>query len=301
MNIKTVEISGVTPVVIGNRGDMLYITDRYWWIRNKGDSSIYASLSDDVTAGADGTAEIPAGEVGMIEIDRLHSCIYLNGSGGAEIRTASEPVCPFKSGAKGGESGGNALLETITEFPENPTDNKPYLFLDSDIGDILAVHYNGVWNFASLNQYPFKYKINAAELFSIGRLIDTSENMLSLIDRTTEFSDDIFTKSIKLCSLQQDNISITYELLIDFKSATSAKLYYGISSEQADKCTVYLNDAVIEENIGGTSSMTENKREVTFVPTTGLNKLKFVYKKDSSQSMGEDSVFIYAVDFTAGG
>ena len=47
--------------------------------------------------------------------------------------------------------------------------------------------------------------------------------------------------------------------------------------------------------------MTENKRETTFVPTTGVNKLKFVYKKDGSVSNGEDSVFIYAVNFTAGG
>ena len=197
--------------------------------------------------------------------------------------------------------GGDDTMDVINSFPDNPIDNKPYLYPNSDIGDILAVHYNGVWNFASLNQYPFRYKLNATELFAFGQLIDTSENMLSLIDRTTEFSDDIFTKSIKLCGLQQDSISITYELLIDFKSATSAKLYYGISSETSDKCTVYLNNAVIERNIGGTSSMTENKREVTFVPTTGVNKLKFVYKKDSSQSLGEDSVFIYAVDFTAGG
>ena len=197
--------------------------------------------------------------------------------------------------------GGDDTMDVINSFPDNPIDNKPYLYPNSDIGDILAVHYNGVWNFASLNQYPFRYKLNATELFAFGQLIDTSENMLSLIDRTTEFSDDIFTKSIKLCGLQQDSISITYELLIDFKSATSAKLYYGISSETSDKCTVYLNNAVIERDIGGTSSMTENKREVTFVPTTGVNKLKFVYKKDSSQSLGEDSVFIYAVDFTAGG
>ena len=197
--------------------------------------------------------------------------------------------------------GGDDTMDVINSFPDNPIDNKPYLYPNSDIGDILAVHYNGVWNFASLNQYPFRYKLNATELFAFGQLIDTSENALSLIDRTTEFSDNTFTRAIKLYGLQQDNISITYEISIDFKSATTAKLYYGISSEQADRCTVYLNDAVIESDIGGTSSMTENKREVTFVPTTGVNKLKFVYKKDTSQSHGEDSVFIYAVDFTAGG
>ena len=197
--------------------------------------------------------------------------------------------------------GGNDIMDVINSFPDNPIDNKPYLFLDSDIGDILAVHYNGVWNFASLNQYPFRYKLNAAELFSIGQLIDTPENTLSLIDRTTEFSDNIFTRAIKLYGLQQDSISITYEISIDFKSATTAKLYYGISAESSDKCTVYLNDRVIESDIGGTSSMTENKRGTTFVPTTGVNKLKFVYKKDGSVSNGEDSVFIYAVDFTAGG
>lgn len=197
--------------------------------------------------------------------------------------------------------GGDDTMDVINSFPDNPIDNKPYLFLDSDIGDILAVHYNGVWNFASLNQYPFRYKLNAAELFSIGQLINTPENTLSLIDRTTEFSDNIFTRAIKLYGLQQDSISITYEISIDFKSATTAKLYYGISAESSDKCTVYLNDRVIESDIGGTSSMTENKREVTFVPTTGVNKLKFVYKKDGSVSKGEDSVFIYAVNFTAGG
>lgn len=197
--------------------------------------------------------------------------------------------------------GGDDTMDVINSFPDNPIDNKPYLFLDSDMGDILAVHYNGVWNFASLNQYPFRYKLNAAELFSIGQGINTPENTLSLIDRTTEFSDNIFTRAIKLYGLQQDSISITYEISIDFKSATTAKLYYGISAESSDKCTVYLNDRVIESDIGGTSSMTENKREATFVPTTGVNKLKFVYKKDGSVSKGEDSVFIYAVNFTAGG
>ena len=197
--------------------------------------------------------------------------------------------------------GGDDTMDVINSFPDNPIDNKPYLFLDSDIGDILAVPYNGVWNFASLNQYPFRYKLNAAELFSIGQGVNTPENTLSLIDRTTEFSDNIFTRAIKLYGLQQDSISITYEISIDFKSATTAKLYYGISAESSDKCTVYLNDRVIESDIGGTSSMTENKREATFVPTTGVNKLKFVYKKDGSVSNGEDSVFIYAVNFTAGG
>ncbi len=197
--------------------------------------------------------------------------------------------------------GGDDTMDVINSFPDNPIDNKPYLFLDSDIGDILAVHYNGVWNFASLNQYPFRYKLNAAELFSIGQGINTPENTLSLIDRTTEFSDNIFTRAIKLYGLQQDSISITYEISIDFKSATTAKLYYGISAESSDKCTVYLNDRIIESDISGTSSMTENKREATFVPTTGVNKLKFVYKKDESISKGEDSVFIYAVNFTAGG
>ena len=47
--------------------------------------------------------------------------------------------------------------------------------------------------------------------------------------------------------------------------------------------------------------MTENKRETTFVPTTGVNNLTFVYRKDGSVSKGEDSVFIYAINFTAGG
>ena len=192
-------------------------------------------------------------------------------------------------------------MDVINSFPDNPIDNKLYLYPNSDIGDVLVVHYNGVWNFTSLNQYPFRHILNAADLFAVGRLIDTPENALSLIDRTTEFSDNTFTKSIKLYGLQQDNINFIYELLIDFKGASTAKLYYSISAETADKCTVYLNDEAIESGIGGMSSIEENKREVIFAPTAGVNKLKFVYKKDGSESRGEDSVFIYAVNFTAGG
>lgn len=294
MQIKTATtVAGINAVDFGNT------SYRFYWIKNVGATTVHVSTKSDITAGSDGVAEIAAGECVMLE--NYDSVIYVLGAGKVEIYETEYNICPFKSAAKGGGSDEAVKLEIITEFPENPKDYKFYLYKGSDLGDILAVHYNDIWNFAALNQYPFRYKLSAAELFAIGQLIDTSENALSIIDRTTEFSDNIFTKSIRLYGLQQDSITITYEISIDFKSATNAKLYYGISSETADKCTIYLNNVVIEKDISGTSSMTENKREVTFVPTAGVNKLKFVYKKDSSQSIGEDSVFIYAVDFTAGG
>ena len=77
--------------------------------------------------------------------------------------------------------GGDDTMDVINSFPDNPIDNKPYLYPNSDIGDIIAVHYDSVWHFTTLNQYPFEHMLYAAELYSMGQVIETPSESVSVI------------------------------------------------------------------------------------------------------------------------
>lgn len=125
MNIITVNISGVTEVNFPE-------FNKYIWIRNKNDSSIYASLSSDVADGVDGTTEIPSKESGMLLMtdDRT---IYISGSGTAEIKASDFAECPFKLFSKGGGSGGTS---DYTELTNKPSINHVTLAGDKSFEDL---------------------------------------------------------------------------------------------------------------------------------------------------------------------
>ena len=73
------------------------------WVKNMSDSDIFAGLSADISEGADGVMTIPAGECGRIQTDGFSS-VYLLGTGNALVVAQNYADCPFKAGAKGGES-----------------------------------------------------------------------------------------------------------------------------------------------------------------------------------------------------
>lgn len=198
--------------------------------------------------------------------------------------------------------GGDDTMDVINSFPDNPIDNKPYLYPNSNIGDIIAVHYDSVWHFATLNQYPFEHMLYAVELYSMGQLIETPSESVSVINRTKEFADKTFTSAIEISGMGSDRQSFIFEMSIDFRSASTAKVYVGISAESADKCTIYLNGDVVKTIESTTTSVTsvEDIYEISITPTAGVNTLKFSYNKDQSASYGEDAVFIYGVRFVTG-
>lgn len=198
--------------------------------------------------------------------------------------------------------GGDDTMDVINSFPDNPIDNKPYLYPNSNIGDIIAVHYDSVWHFATLNQYPFEHMLYAADLYSMGQVIETPSESVSVINRTKEFADRTFTSAVEISGMGSDSQSFIFEISIDFRSASTAKVYVGISAEGADKCTIYLNGDVVK-TIGSTTtsaSSIEDVYEISITPTAGINTLKFSYNKDSSVTYGEDAVFIYGVRFVTG-
>ena len=105
MTIRTVTVSGVTAVYFdpNSTNPYFYASEKYCWVKNNSNAAMYVSLNETCTAGADGTALIAAGEVGMIQLSPANT-IYISGSGSAEIRTTDVAVCPFKVQGKGGES-----------------------------------------------------------------------------------------------------------------------------------------------------------------------------------------------------
>ena len=83
---------------------------------------MYASLDSDCVADAEGTVAIPAGEAGMLEIDK-NNAVYLNGSGSAMVRTQDFPDCPFKVNGKGGDKLLHYLGVTTTALTDGASTN----------------------------------------------------------------------------------------------------------------------------------------------------------------------------------
>lgn len=68
---------------------------RIFTIRNTGDSVVYASLNQGITANTDGVYTVNAGEVVNIAFLKETDTIYIKGSGTAEIYAGNIPVAVF--------------------------------------------------------------------------------------------------------------------------------------------------------------------------------------------------------------
>lgn len=75
---------------------------KYFWIKNIGDTTVYASAYSNVSAGVDNTSVINSGDAVCIEnVD--NNSVYISGAGSVEIHAQDIPDCSFKAGGKGGE------------------------------------------------------------------------------------------------------------------------------------------------------------------------------------------------------
>lgn len=82
------------------------------WLRNDGATTVYASAAPGVTAGADGTVSIPAGQAAAI----YGTCgtVYLLGTGSVQLVGSDYTACPFKTSAAGG-SGADSVARAAIE------------------------------------------------------------------------------------------------------------------------------------------------------------------------------------------
>lgn len=105
---------------------------KYFWIKNIGDTTVYASAFADVGAGVDNTSIIKSGDTVCVEnIDNDN--VYISGEGSVEIHAQNYADCPFKIGGKGGEIPDLSEYAKKTDVPTKVSD------LENDSG-YLAEH-----------------------------------------------------------------------------------------------------------------------------------------------------------------
>lgn len=89
MNIKTItSTDGVNEVDFGSNAS------RFYWFKNLGATTVNVSANADITADADGTAELAAGD--SVCIETLEGKVYVLGAGKVRIHNTGDKFCPFK-------------------------------------------------------------------------------------------------------------------------------------------------------------------------------------------------------------
>lgn len=83
------------------------------WLRNDGTSTVYASKSPSVTAGADGVVSVPAG--GSAPVFDAHGTVYLIGTGSVLLIGSDYSENPFKTSAQSGGSSADEVARAAIE------------------------------------------------------------------------------------------------------------------------------------------------------------------------------------------
>ena len=185
-------------------------------------------------------------------------------------------------------------MQTISELPDNPEINKLYYYPNSSIGDSI-VFFNESWKSISVGGFPIERMLYAGDILAASvKQTGTPDDAISLEDRIVTIDGISFTKAIKVYGKNLHSINYGIELLgYNFKGATGATLYYGVSCEQADKLKIYTSggtDLVIK---GNNSSEVTGAANFITASTVRIN-----YSKDGCVSNADDAIFIYGIKFS---
>ncbi|MDD7278286.1 MAG: hypothetical protein PUH30_01950 [Oscillospiraceae bacterium] len=108
MNIKTItSTEGVNEVDFGSSAS------RFYWFRNVGTTTVHVSGNADIVAGADGVAELAAGD--SVCIETLGGKVYVLGAGKVQIHNTGDKFCPFKNAPAAGGGGGNSYTKSESD------------------------------------------------------------------------------------------------------------------------------------------------------------------------------------------
>ena len=83
------------------------------WLRNDGTTTVYASTAPGVTAGADGTVSIPAGQ--SVGVYGANGTVYLMGIGSVQLIGSDYSTIPFRNSAASGGSGADEQARAAIE------------------------------------------------------------------------------------------------------------------------------------------------------------------------------------------
>ena len=116
MDIKTItSTDGVNEVDFGSGAS------RFYWFRNVGATAVHVSGKADIVAGADGVAELAAGD--SVCIETLGGKVYVLGEGKVQIHNTGDKFCPFKiapaqSGGGSGTGDGYTKSESDARYAQ---------------------------------------------------------------------------------------------------------------------------------------------------------------------------------------
>lgn len=83
------------------------------WLRNDGTAVVYASGAPGITAGADGTVSIPAGQ--SVGFYGANGTVYLKGTGSVQLIGSDYSTNPFRNSAASGSSGADDVARAAIE------------------------------------------------------------------------------------------------------------------------------------------------------------------------------------------
>ena len=83
------------------------------WLRNDGTAAVYASGAPGITAGADGTVSIPAGQ--SVGVYGANGTVYLKGTGSVQLIGSDYSTNPFRNSAASGGSGADDVARAAIE------------------------------------------------------------------------------------------------------------------------------------------------------------------------------------------
>ena len=83
------------------------------WLRNDGTATVYASGAPGITAGADGTVSIPAGQ--SVGVYGANGTVYLKGTGSVQLIGSDYSTNPFRNSAASGGSGADDVARAALE------------------------------------------------------------------------------------------------------------------------------------------------------------------------------------------
>ena len=108
MDIKTItSTEGVNEVDFGSGAS------RFYWFQNIGTTTVHVAGKADITAGADGVAELAAGGVTCIET--LGGKVYVLGAGVVQIHNTGDKFCPVFKRAPAQSGGGSGTGDGYTK------------------------------------------------------------------------------------------------------------------------------------------------------------------------------------------
>ena len=145
MDIKTITTTeGVNEVDFGSNAS------RFYWFQNLGTTAVHVSANADIVAGADGVAELAAGN--SVCIETLGGKVYVLGAGKVQIHNTGDKFRPFKNApaqSGGGTGDGYTKSESDARYAQK-TEIPTALPANGGNADT-AENINGVIIFKSLN------------------------------------------------------------------------------------------------------------------------------------------------------